>query len=104
MRERLDPGDQSIAALDFLHNSQKPVTDFIRRLEKVFQTAFGRENLSVETRDVLLYGQLQKGLSYALMKSPSAWFPELQRIVHSRKERREKVSRAEEKGAIFKQW
>ena len=74
MRERLDPGDQSIAALDFRHTSQKPgetVSDFIRRLEKVFQTAFGCENLSAETRDILLYGQLQEGLSYVLMESPS---------------------------------
>ena len=74
LRERLDPGDQSIAALDFRHTSQKPgetVSDFIRQLEKVFQTAFGRENLSAETRDVLLYGQLQEGLSYVVMESPS---------------------------------
>ena len=74
LRERLDSGDQSIAALDFRHTSQKPgetVSDFIRRLEKVFQTAFGRENLSAETRDVLLYGQLQEGLSYVLMESLS---------------------------------
>ena len=73
LRERLDPGNQSIAALDF-HTSQKPsetVSDFIRRLEKVFQKAFDRENLSAETRDMLLYGQLQEGLSYTLMESPS---------------------------------
>ena len=33
LRERLDPGNQSIAALDFRHTSQKPsetVSDFIR--------------------------------------------------------------------------
>ena len=33
--------------------------------------AFGPENLSAETRDMLLYGQLQEGLSYTLMESPS---------------------------------
>jgi len=32
---------------------------------------FGRENLSPETRDMLLYGQLQEGLSYSLVESPS---------------------------------
>ena len=32
------------------------------------------------------------------------WFPELQRIVYSHKERREKVSWTEEKTAIFEQW
>ena len=71
LRERLDPGNQSIAALDFQHTSQKPsetISGFIWRLEKVFQTAFGHENLSAETRDMLLYGQLQEGLSYTLME------------------------------------
>jgi len=74
LKERLDPGNQSLAALDFRHASQKSseaVSDFIQRLEKLFQTAFGRENLSTETRDMLLYGQLQEGLSYTLMESPS---------------------------------
>ena len=33
--------------------------------------AFGCENLSAETRDMLLYGQLQEGLSYTLMELPS---------------------------------
>jgi len=37
----------------------------------VFQTAFGHENLLAETRDMLLYGQIQEGLSYTLMESPS---------------------------------
>ena len=36
-----------------------------------YQIAFGRENLSAETRDTLLYGQLQEGLSYSLIESPS---------------------------------
>jgi len=44
LRERLDPGNQILAALDFRHLSQKvnePVSDFIGRLEKVYQTGFG---------------------------------------------------------------
>ena len=44
LRERLDSGNQTLAALDFRHLSQKvnePVSDFIGRLEKVFQTGFG---------------------------------------------------------------
>ena len=35
LRERLDPGNQSIATLDLRHTSQKPsetVSDFIQRL------------------------------------------------------------------------
>ena len=74
LRERLDPGNQSLAALDFRHASQRSsetVSDFLRRLEHNYQIAFGRENLSAETRDVLLYGQLQEGLSYSLIESPS---------------------------------
>jgi len=47
------------------------VSDFLRWLEHIYQTAFGRENLSPKTRDMLLYGQLQECLSYSLMESPS---------------------------------
>ena len=74
LRERLDPGNQTLVALDFRHASQKStetVSDFIRCLEEVFQTAFGREKLSTETRDMLLYGQLQEGLLYTLIESPT---------------------------------
>ena len=47
LRERLDPGNQTLAALDFRHASQRSsetVSDFLRRLEHIYQTAFGREN------------------------------------------------------------
>ena len=74
LRERLDPRNQTLAALDFRHASQKPsetVSDFLRRLEHIYQIAFGRDDLSAETRDMLLYGQLQEGLSYSLIESPS---------------------------------
>ena len=74
LKERLDPGNQTLAALDFCHTSQKiseSVSDFIGRLESVFQTGFGREHLSNETREMLLYGQLQEGLLYSLMESPA---------------------------------
>lgn len=74
LRERLDPGNQAMAALDFHHTSQRtnePVLDFIARLEQVFQTGFGREQLSNEIREMLLYGQLQEGLLYTLMESPA---------------------------------
>ena len=60
--------------MDFRHTTQKagePVSDFIGRLEQIFQTGFGRERLSHETRDILLYGQLQEGLLYCLMESPA---------------------------------
>ena len=63
-----------MVALDFRHLSQKmneSVSDFIGRLEKVFQTGFGQEHLSKETREMLLHGELQEGLSYSLMESPA---------------------------------
>ena len=74
LKEKLDPGNQTLAALDFRHTAQKAdesVSDFIGRLEQIFQTGFGREHLSHETRDMLLYGQLQEGLLYCLMESPA---------------------------------
>ena len=55
IKKRLDPGNQTLATLDFRHLSQKlnePVSDFIGRLEKVFQIGFGQENLSKETREM----------------------------------------------------
>ena len=40
LREQLHPGNQTLAALDFRHTTQKtdePVSDFIGRLEQIFQ-------------------------------------------------------------------
>ena len=74
LKGRLDPGNQTLAALDFRHLSQKlndPVSDFIGRLEKASQIGFGQENLSKETREMLLYGQLQEGSTYTLLEPPA---------------------------------
>ena len=74
LQSRLDPGGPALAAQDFRHLTQhngESVADFIRRLESVFRRAYGKEKLSVETRDTLLYGQLQEGLNYDLLKSPA---------------------------------
>ena len=77
LKDRLNPGNQALAALDFHHICQQAnetVSDFIGRLEQMFQTGFGCERLSKETRDMLLYGQLQEGqegLLYSLMESPA---------------------------------
>jgi hypothetical protein len=74
LRERLDPGSRSTAIQDFRHARQresKPVGDFILRLERIFRSAHGRDTMSTETRDALLYGQLQEGLLYELLKAPS---------------------------------
>ena len=74
MRERLDPGSHSTAVQDFRHARQReaePVGNFILCLERIFRTAYGRDNLSGETRDALLHGQLQEGLLYQLMEAPA---------------------------------
>ena len=44
--------------------------DFIRRLERLFKLA-GRYGISAETRNTLLYGQLQEGLKHKIMESPA---------------------------------
>ena len=54
-----------------LQGSAESVTDYIRRLERLFQIAYGRDGVSAETRDALLYSQLQEGLRYTLIKSPA---------------------------------
>ena len=74
LRGRLDTGSKAMAAQDFRHLAQEgkeKVTDFICRLEKTFRLAYGQESMSTETRDALLYGQLQEGLGYVLMESPA---------------------------------
>ena len=49
--------------------SSEVVSDFILRLKQTFRHTYGREKMSAETRDTLLYGQLQEGLTYTLVKS-----------------------------------
>ena len=73
LRTRLDPGNRVLAAQDFRHAIQgdtEPVADYIRRLERLFQIAYGHDKLAAETRETFLHSQLQEGLKYDLMKSP----------------------------------
>ena len=65
-----------MAVQDFRHLTQREgetvgVGDFIRRLERTFQLAYGRDGMLPETRDALLYGQLQEGLRDSLMEGPA---------------------------------
>ena len=73
LRTRLDPGGQALAAQDFRHTAQResePVSDFVRCLERsAFQIAYGRDGMSVETRNTLLHSQLQEGLCYNILKA-----------------------------------
>lgn len=50
-----------------MQGKEEKVTDYIRRLEKVFQVAYGRDDLADETRDTLLYGQLYEGILCRLL-------------------------------------
>ena len=74
MRSRLEVGSKTLAAQDFrqaTQGSQETVSDYIIRLEKIFRRAYGQDYMAEETRNALLYAQLQKGLKYVLMKAPA---------------------------------
>ena len=63
-----------MAAQDFRHISQREnesTSSFIRRLERTFQLAYGRDGMLSETRDALLCSQLQEGLRDNLMEAPA---------------------------------
>ena len=71
---RLDPGSRTLSVQDFRHTLQgvgKCVADFIRRLEHTFNTAYGKDGMSVETWDTLLHGQLQDRLKQEIMRVPA---------------------------------
>ena len=40
-------------------------------MEKAFRLAYGRDGMTIETCETLLYGQLQEGLKYSLMSGPA---------------------------------
>ena len=70
LKEKLDQGVKKIAGQDFHHATQRQkesVSNFIHSLEKMFRRAYGREVLTTETQDALLYGQLQEGLKLEIM-------------------------------------
>ena len=54
LRSHLDPGSKAVAAQGFRHAAQEDsesVSVFIRRLERTFRIAYGRDSMSNETRD-----------------------------------------------------
>ena len=74
LRERLDPGSRVLAGQDFRHTAQRDgeaVSDFVRRLEWTFHVAYGRDQMSTETKEAILYGQLQEGLRLELLRGPA---------------------------------
>ena len=74
MRGRLDPNNRTLAAQDFRHMQQQKdetVADFMRRLEHTLSRAYGKDPLTKESRDLLLYGQLLDGLKEEIARSPT---------------------------------
>ena len=74
LKSRLEPRDRAVAAQDFRHAIQKTsetVADYIRRIERAFQLAYGRDNILRDTREMILLTQLKEGLLYQLVESPA---------------------------------
>lgn len=74
LRLRIDPQNRVIVATDFRHALQaeeETVADYVRRIERLFQIAYGGDSLSSQTKDTMLHSQLHGGLRYDLMRSPT---------------------------------
>ena len=74
LRGRLDYGIQALASQDFRHLrqvSREKVADFITWLKRTFKQAYGRDTMQQETRDMLLFAQLQEGLKLYLTEAPA---------------------------------
>ena len=74
LKERLDPCSKVLAGQDFRRTVQgdnETVPNFICRLEKSFCVAFGQDGLSRETKEAMLFGQLQEGLRLGIIRSPN---------------------------------
>jgi len=54
-----------------MQRESEAVSDYIRRLERAFQVAYGHEKLTTETRNALLYNQPHGGLKLTLVESPA---------------------------------
>ena len=103
LSKRLDRGTKALAAQEFCYTTQRSsesVSNFILRLEQTFRRGYGHESMSVETRDTLLYGQLQEGLKCILMKSPvvsgARNYNELYQAAHSEERRLTELQRRQQ--------
>ena len=75
LQNQRDEDGRVLVAQDFQHSLQKAgetVADFNRQLESTFKIAYGWDGMAADTRDTLLHGQLQEGLGYELMRSPTS--------------------------------
>ena len=103
LRLCLDPGSRTLAAQESRHTSQgdeEKVADFIRKLERKFNVAYGREGMSAETQDTLLHGQLQDGLRHEIMQAPAVscaqTYPELCLEVRNEEKRLEELKKRQQ--------
>ena len=64
LQERLDPGGELLAVRHAAQKDGEPVADFLRRLFP--------DGLGEETRNTLLYSQMQEGLRLELMRAAAA--------------------------------
>ena len=74
LRSCLDCGNRALAAQDVRHADQceaEPVAGFIRCLKCTFRTAYGQDHMSLESKGMLLYWQLQEGMQLQLMMAPA---------------------------------
>ena len=74
LRDRRDPANKVLAGQVFCHTAQQEgesVADFIGRLESVFHIAYGWDKMSLETKEAILFGQLQEGLRMELLRGPA---------------------------------
>ena len=74
LQSRLEHGNSTMAAQEFRHlyqDKKETVSEFISRLERTFRIAHGKARMPIESKEALLYGQLQEGLLYKLIESPA---------------------------------
>ena len=74
LKECLDPCSKVLAGQDFrrtVQENNETVPIFICRLEKSFRVVFGQDGLSKETKEGMLFGQMQEGLPLGIIRSPN---------------------------------
>ena len=74
LTQRLDQDSLMAAIQDFWHACQKDnemVTDYIRQLERCYQLAYSGDKLSSEMKEAILFGELQAGSTYQIVKKPA---------------------------------
>lgn len=64
------------------------VADYIRRLEQCYQLVYGRDKLTMETKEGISYGQLQAGLNYHILKCAAVSANHIMDFVQQLRQRR----------------